>query len=169
MENTPDKFDRIFTSHYNRLFYFALNMLHDADLCHDILDDIFMTLWNNFDGVKEDNITSYLFTSVRNRVTDQLRRGERHRQYTEEYIHTATEFYTDYSEELEKDKLIEQMFAHLNPPTDQILEMCYIKRMKYAEVAEALSISPNTVKKHISKALKILRELYKGKKDTLMP
>lgn len=37
--------------------------------------------------------------------------------------------------------------------------------MKYAEVAEALDISPNTVKKHIVKALKTLRELYKGKRE----
>lgn len=34
--------------------------------------------------------------------------------------------------------------------------------MKYAEVAEALQISTSTVKKHIIKALKTLRELFIG-------
>lgn len=57
------------------------------------------------------------------------------------------------------------MMSQLSPPTDQILEMCYLKRMRYAEVAEALDISPNTVKKHIVKALKTLRERYKGKRE----
>ena len=60
------------------------------------------------------------------------------------------------------------MLSQLTPPTDQILEMCYLRRMKYSEAAEALGISPNTVKKHISKALKILRNLYKGVKDTYL-
>ena len=72
-------------------------------------------------------------------------------------------FYDDYSDE--KDKLVEEMFSHLSPPTDEILRMCYLKRMKYAEVAEQLGISPSTVKKHIMKALRILRELYKDKRE----
>lgn len=37
--------------------------------------------------------------------------------------------------------------------------------MKYAEVAEALQISTSTVKKHIIKALKTLRELYRGRRE----
>lgn len=58
------------------------------------------------------------------------------------------------------------MLAQLTPPTDQILDMCYLQHMKYAEVAEALHTSTSTVKKHITKALKTLRELYKDKKHT---
>jgi RNA polymerase sigma-70 factor (ECF subfamily) len=46
----------------------------------------------------------------------------------------------------------------LTPQTQLILQECYVNRKKYKEVAEELEISTNTVKKHIVKALKTIRE-----------
>lgn len=162
------KFDRIYLLYYRRLFYFAFNMLHDVDACKDVLEDVFLMLWKRLDEVDECDARSYLFTSVRNKVIDLSRKDERTRVFSAEYVRQAEMFYTDYTDELKKDRLVECMIARLSPPTDQILRMCYLERMKYNEVAQVLGISPNTVKKHISKALRILRELYDGKKDTYL-
>ena len=161
-------FDRIYKEYYSRLFYFAFNMLRDTDLCKDILEDVFLILWNRIDTVGEINVRSYLFASVRNKIIDNLRHDERHRNYSEEYMRQASIYYTDYTEELKKDRLVEKMITQLHPPTDHILEMCYLQKMKYHEVAQALGISPNTVKKHNTKALKLLRSLYNGEKDTYL-
>ena len=46
----------------------------------------------------------------------------------------------------------------LTPYNYHILEACYIHNKKYKEVAEEKSISTSTVKKHIIKALKVLRD-----------
>ena len=156
------RFEEIYTGNYTRLYYYALHIMNDEETAKDILNDVFTTLWNNIETIDISKINAYLMTSVRNRSVDHLRRTVLESQYTEEYLHTAEIFYDDYSDE--KDRLVEEMFSHLSPPTDEILKMCYLKRMKYAEVAEQLDISPSTVKKHIMKALKILRELYKDKK-----
>lgn len=153
------RFEKVYTENYTRLYYYALHIVNDEETAKDILNDVFATLWNNIETVDLAKINAYLVTSVRNRSIDHLRHLVLESQYTDEYLHTAEMFYDDYSDE--KDRLVEEMFAHLSPPTDEILRMCYLKRMKYAEVAEQLDISPNTVKKHIMKALKILRELYK--------
>lgn len=49
--------------------------------------------------------------------------------------------------------------AHRLPePTCTVLRLCYYERLTYREAALRLGISPDTVKKHISKALRILRE-----------
>lgn len=158
-----EMFERVYTENYLRLYYYALHIVNDEEAAKDILNDVFVALWKNIETFKENNFNAYLMTSVRNRAVDFLRHHVLQHQYTEEYLHSAEQFYADYSDE--KDKLVEEMMSQLSPPTDQILEMCYLKRMKYAEVAEALDISPNTVKKHIVKALKTLRELYKGKRE----
>ena len=115
-----------------------------------------------------DSIGTYLMSAVHNRAIDHMRRDKLHRQYSEEYIRQATEFYSDYSVELEKDRLVEQMLNSLKPPKDEILRLCYIERKKYAEVAQMMNISPNTVKKHISGALKMLREVFNDKNYTQM-
>lgn len=149
-----------------QLYYFALHIIDNDDACKDLLSDVFANLWNHLDEVADSNVKSYLFTSVHNHAVDIMRRETRQTQYTEEYLREAELYYHEMPDNGDTDRLVAQMFAQLPPPTDQILRMCYLQRMKYAEVAEALQISPNTVKKHISKALKILRELYKDKKDT---
>ena len=149
-----------------QLYYFALHIIDNDDACKDLLSDVFANLWNHLDEVADSNVKSYLFTSVHNHAVDIMRRETRQTQYTEEYLRETELYYYEMPDNGDTDRLVAQMFAQLTPPTDQILRMCYLQRMKYAEVAEALQISPNTVKKHISKALKILRELYKDKKDT---
>lgn len=158
-----EMFERVYTENYLRLYYYALHIVNDEETTKDILNDVFVSLWKNIATFKEENLHAYLMTSVRNRAVDFLRHNVLQSQYSDAYLHEAEMFYDDYSDE--KDKLVEEMMSQLSPPTDQIMEMCYLKRMKYAEVAEALDISPNTVKKHIVKALKTLRELYKGKRE----
>ena len=129
-----EKFERVYTENYLRLYYYALHIVGDEESAKDILNDVFVTLWKNIETFHEEHINAYLMTSVRNRAVDFLRHHVLQHQYSEEYLHTAELFYADYSDE--KDKLVEEMMSHLSPPTDQILEMCYLKRMKYAEVAE---------------------------------
>lgn len=38
----------------------------------------------------------------------------------------------------------------LSPPTDKILNLCYLQHKKYSEVAEILGVSTSCVKKHIT-------------------
>jgi RNA polymerase sigma-70 factor (family 1) len=159
-----NRFEKIYTENYQRLYYYALHIVGESEVSKDILSDVFTALWNNIDNVEAESLNAYLMTSIRNRAVDYLRRNVLQSQYTEEYLKEATTYYTDENEEIEKDQLVNQMLSQLKPPTTTILEMCYLQRMKYAEVAEVLNISPATVKKHISKALKILRELYNSKK-----
>lgn len=156
-------FERIYTENYVRLYYYALHIVNEEETAKDILNDVFAILWKNISTFDATKVNAYLMTSVRNKAVDYLRRNVLQSHYSEEYLHTAEQFYSDYSSE--KDELVAEMLGQLTPPTDQILEMCYLRRMKYAEVAEALHISTSTVKKHIIKALKTLRELYRGRRE----
>lgn len=157
-------FDRIFADNYQRLYLYALHITGDTEQSRDIVSDVFTSLWKNISSLHMDTLNAYLLTGVRNRCVDSLRHNILVSQYSEEYLHTATEFYSDYSEEMEKDELVKEMLAQLPPLTRDILEKCYLYKMKYAEVAEELHISPDTVKKHISKALRMLKELYTERK-----
>ena len=63
-------------------------------------------------------------------------------------------------EENEKIERIYKVLDNLTPQTRHIMEECYFNRKKYAEVAEMLNISPSAVKKHVMKALRLLREEF---------
>ena len=70
----------------------------------------------------------------------------------------------DETEENERIERIYNVLEHLPPQTKHIMEECYFNRKKYAEVAQALNISPSAVKKHVMKALRLLREEFNIKK-----
>lgn len=156
------EFERIFKENYTRLYMYALHLIGDAEVSRDLVSEIFANIWENIDLLNRDTINSYLMKSIRYRSIDYLRHQIIQRQYTEDYITNVTEFYSDYSEKKEEDQLVEQMLQQLPPMTRLILEECYLHQKKYAEVAEELGISPNTVKKHITKALKLLRMNFNG-------
>ena len=59
-------------------------MLRDSDACKDILEDVFLMLWNHINEAETFCIKSYLFASVRNRVVDTMRGDERHKSYSSE-------------------------------------------------------------------------------------
>jgi RNA polymerase sigma-70 factor (family 1) len=161
-----NKFVKIYTKNYSRLYYYALSLVSDSDVSKDIVNDVFVGLWCSINKIEIENVNAYLKIAIRHKIVDYLRKNKLQNQYNEYYLNEVTLFYFDDEEddECEKDKLVEKMLTQLQPPTRTILEMCYLKRMKYAEVAKILGISPATVKKHISKALKILREYYNNTK-----
>ncbi len=153
-------FDRIYTEQYARIYRYAFQITNDAEASRDIAGDVFMGLWKNIASIDMERLNAYLLTSTRNRCTDHLRHAQLVSHYAEEYVANYSEVYTDYADEQDKDELVSRMMSQLPEPTHRILELCYFHRQKYTEVAEELNISPNTVKKHIVKALKMLKELY---------
>lgn len=158
-------FDRIFTENYSRLYIYALHITGNSEVSRDIVSDVFVGLWKNISSLELNKLNAYLMASTRNRCIDHLRHTILSSQYTEEYIHCYSELYIDYSEEQERDELVERLLSQLPSQTRRILELCYLQQKKYAEVAEELNISPDTVKKHIMKALKLLKELYNCEKE----
>ena len=160
-ETKKKQFEEIYVGHYTRLYYFALNLIGDKESSRDLLNDVFTSLWNQFDNIDLSSISWYLTTSVRNRAVDFLRHNIQKSNYSKEYVHEAAFYYDDYTDD--RKQLVDEMINKLSPPTDTILEMCYLRQMKYSEVAEKLNISTSTVKKHIIKALKTLRDFYGSK------
>ena len=68
----------------------------------------------------------------------------------------------------EHERLLRQAEAvveTLGEPTQTIVRLCYFEQNTYRAAAERLGISPDTVKKHISKALRALREALGKKGD----
>src|SRR5574344_2103730 len=90
-----NKFEKIYTENYSRLYYYALHIVNDSEASKDILSDVFVGLWNNIDKVEMESINAYLMTSIRHRAIDYLRRNILQTQYSDDYMKEATLFYDD--------------------------------------------------------------------------
>jgi RNA polymerase sigma-70 factor (ECF subfamily) len=162
-ENVPDiHFDTLYRNYYEQLFRFAFQFVRDEEECYDIVSGAFEKLWLHLSQRPMDNVAAYLFTVVRNRSIDALRRQKRQ----EKYVAFTELLMTEYVEEQEYESdnynklLIDRVLEALpSPPTREILVACYLEEKKYREVAEEMSITVATVKKHMVRALKIIRTL----------
>lgn len=153
-------FDALFREYYEPLYYFALRYVPDEDDCHDIVSGVFEQLWGSLSEVRRTTVRALLYTQVRNRCIDKLRHDKQKVQYAD-YVaaHSARYIETkEFDQQEERERIVEEVLDSMGEPTHSILVACYVDGLKYKDVAEKMQISINTVKKHVMKALRIIRE-----------
>lgn len=76
--NDPFKLDSAFESiyyyYYCYLFKISMDIIEDEETAKEVINDVFLSLFNNKDKLKEEkNIKYYLVTMTKNRSIDRLR------------------------------------------------------------------------------------------------
>lgn len=160
-------FEQLYKANYARLYYYAFQFISDAETCKDIVNDVFEKTWNLYESLQQETITAYLYANVRNKCIDHLCHSLVKEQYADFYkAVTQEEADNDFSEREERIARIEKVIEELTDPTKTILKECYYENKKYQEVADEFGISTNGVKKHIMKALRLIREEFGIKKKS---
>ena len=160
-------FEQLYKANYARLYYYAFQFISDAETCKDIVNDVFEKTWILYESLQQETITAYLYANVRNKCIDHLRHSQAKEQYADFYnAETLEEADNDFSEREERIARIEKVIEELTDPTKTILKECYYENKKYQEVADEFGISTNGVKKHIMKALRLIREEFGIKKKS---
>ncbi|MFV0272003.1 MAG: RNA polymerase sigma-70 factor [Macellibacteroides fermentans] len=171
--SVKENFDAIYVNNFSRLFLFAKEYVLFDEEAENIVQDIFLMLWEKRDVLRVDvSLTAYLFTLVKNKCIDFLRHRMVEQMYSENIQH-------EYNEELNVKLFALESFDHnfsseedieilLRNAIDKLPERCRlifiksrIEGKKYKEIAEELNLSVNTVEGQISIALKKLREELK--------
>ena len=156
---TDKEIGELFRSSYARLYRLAYSLLNDEEGSKDVVSGAFMELLDK--NILVRDINTYLTSMVRNRALDVLR----HRQVKDdvwanilqEYEQCTTSDATD-DEQINEIRLFIE--KELTPQTRRILQRCYDDKKSYKEVASELGISVQAVNKHISQALRKLRERF---------
>ena len=68
METTrKERFEARFKQHYSRLCNIALNNVADRDDCEDLVQELFINVWNKGkDAMPEKDFALYMTTSIKN-------------------------------------------------------------------------------------------------------
>ena len=151
----------VFDRYYVRLCYYAQTFVADFDVCKDIVQDLFVKLWEaQTSQFSNEEIDKFLYRSVKNRCFDYLRK-QKVRQSSRLFIlERLLEDEEVFIPQLELDELaakIEIALSELPEQTLQIFKMSRHEDKSYAEIAEELDMSVKGVEYHMSKALSILR------------
>ena len=162
-EGSHEAFDTLYNVYADSLYGFALLHTKSVVQAEDIVQETFLKLWNMRASLSvEGSFKSMLFTIAKNHVID-IFRQQINRPNFEDYIafcedenlldNTSVEkiYYDDFLEKLAIAK------QKLTPAQRNIFELSREEGMSNAEIAAASDLSEQTVKNHLSAALKILR------------
>lgn len=149
----------IYKKYWQMLFTSAYNILKDRQLCEDIIQEIFIKLWNNREKVQvEISLKGYLYACTRYEVYRQVKAGlSRKDLYDDLLLHL---YKPAIDESIEYKELIATITAVVDELPEKCREVFKLSRdeqLSHKEIASRLSISPKTVENHITKALRHLR------------
>jgi RNA polymerase sigma-70 factor (ECF subfamily) len=149
----------LFETLYRPLCVYSVQITDSLESTEDIVQDVFLRFWEKKIYLSiQENLRAYLFNAVRNASVDYLRQK---RPYTMEDIEEFS--YLPMEEDIDEEELIREkeklhhILQQLPPQEYRVLMNIIVENKKYKEVAEELHISVNTVKTHLSRALKFLR------------
>lgn len=143
------------------MYYLALFMLKNTDAAQDVVHDIFADFWERYDSEKTVYQTSYFTTITRNKCLDIIKHDAVKMRYARMYIEMYRRGCLDDSlDDEEQMEIIYKTMEKMSPRTRLVMEQCYFENKKYVEVAEMLGLSKDGVRKHIIKALSMLREAF---------
>lgn len=158
---------------YSRMKFFACEYVISEDDAEDIVQDIFLELYAKYDSLANRvNLVAYLFTSIKNRCIDHLRRRiieqESLSHIHEENLLTLRMKFNSL-EILEDELFMENDIEELiNRALNTLPERCReilvkhkLEGMKQKEIAEELNISLKTVENQLTIAYKKMREELK--------
>ncbi|WP_121810208.1 RNA polymerase sigma-70 factor [Mucilaginibacter kameinonensis] len=160
-EEDRNAFVEIF-ERYNKLLYsHVYNKLRDEDTSRDLVQDVFVALWEKRDMIKNVNLSGYLFTMSRNKILNLVS----HHKIVTDYATTIQNF-AEVSEGLADERIREKQLAEIinkeiNALPERMREVFLMSRFEHLsnrEIAEKLNLSEQTVATHIKKSLRVLRQ-----------
>ncbi|MCD8185033.1 MAG: RNA polymerase sigma-70 factor [Rikenellaceae bacterium] len=168
----PQIFLHLYDRYYNRLHRYAYQYVSDYDTANDIVQSVFIGLYEHAPRLAPDTSPgSWLYVSVRNRSLNYLRdhRIEVHNQYF--YLENYEE--QELAEHLEDNgellSRIREIVQQMPPKRREIFEMRFFQNLRQTEIAEALSLSTNTVKVQLHRAIQKIRETLSSSRSTGLP
>ena len=151
--------ERLYLYFYPKLFSFTKTMVAQAEPAEEIVEDVFIRLWENRTELcKINNLKVYLFVAVRNKALNYLEWKSRDIiSYLETYpvdIPSANNTPDNLMITKEMAMRINKAVESLPPKCKLIFTLVREEQLKYREVADILDISPRTVDTQMTIATK---------------
>jgi RNA polymerase sigma-70 factor (ECF subfamily) len=146
-----------------KLLRFATLFLKDEDEAKDVVQDVFLKLWQKRDELeKVDNIEAFTMRMTRNRCLDVIRasktipiNAETDRKMKEESVDVHSQF-----EFIESASQIKNLINQLPDLQRTVMYLRDIEQLSYDEIAESTELQLNAIRVNLSRARKKVRDEF---------
>jgi RNA polymerase sigma factor (sigma-70 family) len=156
-----EAFTTLYRYYSPRLYLNILGMIRDPALAEEMVQELFTRIWQHraSRGITED-FTGYLYRVALNLVHDFFRRLQRDRQLRRRFTLLAGESYEPIEQQLHHRRLsdiLRQAIEELPNQQKRAYQLVKLEGQTYKKAAEAMGISPLTVKEYLVAANRKLR------------
>jgi RNA polymerase sigma-70 factor (family 1) len=162
-------FTRLFELHRDRIYTIALKFTRSNIIAEEIVQDVFLKIWQRRDKLDLiQNFSAYLFAMTRNdvyKVLKEIAGNYKTTLLTDEDSSLAGAYTADLVIAKEYDQVLQNAIDRLPSQQRRVYHLIKDQGLKRGEVADQLQIQPETVKFHLTQAMKNIRAfctLYLG-------
>ena len=154
------------------LYSLALKMLANDAEAQDLVQEVFLTIWNKADtfNVARGSAFSWAVTQLRNRAIDRIRSRKRRGELLESFgqdlapadgLRSAAED----AEASDRSRQVRAAMAKLNDEQRDVLRLAYFDGLTQNEIAKKLDEPLGTIKARAHRALARLRDILRYAHD----
>ena len=144
----------------NKLFRFALSIIGDQAEAEDVVQEVFIKIWNNRSHLSQiGNLEAWCMKLTRNQSIDKLRSKHKRTRHLEDGFDISSNEATPYAKTEARDRFtrVKQLIAKLPEKMRRVIQLRDIEEMTYKEISAALDMPVNQVKINLFRARKQVR------------
>lgn len=155
-------FRLLFEKYWDDLFRIAIKRLHSKEDAKDILQDVFLSLWNNIESIEVvDSLGGYLYTALRNKIFNHFEKHHLRLRKLMEQPYIPVESEETILSAFTAKELKEHIAAEVAKMPEKMRHIYLLSkevRLSNTEIAELLNLSNQTIKNQLYNALNRLRQ-----------
>lgn len=162
-------FSDIYNLYKDKVFAFAYSLTKSREIAEEVVQEVFIRLWEKRGQIKlQGAFVPYVKTITYNYVMDFFRKVKNDRYLQQQIVARVQEIQTSgdelvFSRELQV--IYQQAIDTLPPQQKRAYLLNKEDNLSYEEIAAILGISRNTVRNHLSDAIKNIRRYVSGNTD----
>lgn len=156
-------FESLYWKYHQLIYMNVFKFVKNKEESQDILQDVFATLWESRQSIKEEqSVSGWLFVISFNKSVNHIKKKLRHSAAEDKVVSLYKSNYEDRDNSMDEQyNLLQNAITDLSPQKQKVFKLCKLEGKSYEEAALLLNISKHTVKEHLSLAMISLKGAFK--------
>jgi len=156
-------FRLLFDQYRNKVYTLANRLTRDKASSEDVVQEVFTKIWLNKQKLTElDSFEAYLRTITRNHIYNRLRRLATEEDFLRQLLKdnelTSENPTLNTVAYNELHRIVQEAVSQLTPRQKEVYLLGKQEGLKYEDIAQSLQLSKDTVKFHMTEALKSIKQ-----------